>query len=89
MAAALLGIVAAARIGRALPVGGRQHDLEFVQFVPFGIGTLPLGYGKERLHARPGRSRLGIVHTRIIASSAASDRKDNGAVGEALPPPPA
>jgi hypothetical protein len=46
MAAALLGVVTATRIGRALPIGGSQHDLELVQLVPFGIGALPFGYGQ-------------------------------------------
>jgi hypothetical protein len=61
----LLLLLAAARhragvtevgIRAALAVAGVEHDLELVQLVPFGIGTLPFGNRLQLLQALARRN---------------------------------
>ena len=42
---------AGVRVGATLAVGQRRRDLELVQLVPFGVGSLYLGYRPQLLQA--------------------------------------
>jgi hypothetical protein len=64
---------AGVRVGAALAVGQRRRDLELVQLVPFGVGSLYLGYRPQLLQA----GALGIrvfwvcfAHVHIISCRA-------------------
>jgi len=52
-AGVLTGLVPQTRLrfGRAGAVAGGQRDLEFIQLVPFGVGTIAIGNGQQFLHA--------------------------------------
>ena len=56
---------------RARSIPGRQEYLELVEFVPLGIGPLPLRDRLERLQSLTRGNRLRFIHSRIISSSAA------------------
>src|SRR5690606_15096619 len=51
-----------AAIGRADTVARGEHDLEFVQLVPLGIGALAIGNGLQRLHAGTRGNWFWCVH---------------------------
>jgi hypothetical protein len=61
------GVASHALVRRALAVFRSQHDLELVQLIPFGIGSLPLGNGEQRLQARAGGRWLLFIHMSIIS----------------------
>lgn len=54
----------------ALPVSGRQNDLEFIDLVPLGVGALPVRDRQKLLQALTGGSWLRFVHGGIISSFA-------------------
>jgi acyl-coenzyme A thioesterase PaaI-like protein len=54
----------------ALPVSGCQDDLEFVDLVPLGVGTLSVRNRQKLLQALTGRSGLRFIHGGIISSFA-------------------
>jgi hypothetical protein len=59
--------VADVRIRSALAVARVEHDLELVQLVPLGVGTLALGNCLQLLQARARRNWFGVAHIAIIS----------------------
>jgi hypothetical protein len=61
-AAGILPLVqgAALRLRRTRAVARGKRDLEFVEFIPLGVGTVAVRYGQQFLHARP-RGYGGIL----------------------------
>ena len=51
---------AALRLRRTRPVARGERDLEFVEFIPLGVGAVAVRYGQQFLHARP-RGYGGIL----------------------------
>src|SRR5712691_8469422 len=75
-AAAGLGIIARGDRGvppgtlprRVLSIARSELDLELVELVPLGVGSLPLRYGEQLLQALAGGNGLRLVHAGIIPS---------------------
>jgi hypothetical protein len=59
--------VADVRIRPALTIARVEHDLELVQLVPFGVGTLALGNRLQLLQSRARRNWFGVAHIAIIS----------------------
>jgi hypothetical protein len=59
--------VADIRIRPALAVARVEHDLELVQLVPLGVGTLAFGNRLQLLQARAWRNWFGVAHIAIIS----------------------
>jgi hypothetical protein len=66
---ALRGIAPYARLGRGIAIYGSQRNLQLVEFIPFGIGSLPLWNGKEFLHTATRGNRLLVGHNSIVPPS--------------------
>ena len=62
------GVPPNALLRSPLPVSGRQHDLEFIEFIPLGVGPLSLVDRQKLLQAKTGGTRLRLVHGDIISS---------------------
>lgn len=64
------------RIRRAGTIAGCQGNLEFVEFIPLGIGAIAIGDRQQFLHAGAGRLGrdwgLRIVHAGIISNCSAT-----------------
>ncbi len=50
-----------------LPIARSQPDLELVDLIPFGFGSLPLRYREKRLQALAGENRLRCIHGGIVS----------------------
>ena len=65
-----LMILPGLRVGRTGAVAGSKRDLEFVELIPLGIGTIAIRNCQQFLHAGTGgqgrRWRRRIVHMGII-----------------------
>jgi hypothetical protein len=55
-------------IGGSLPIAGREHDLQFIDLIPLGLGPLPVRNSEKLLQAMAGGSRLRFIHGVIISS---------------------
>ena len=54
-------------VRRFLSISGRQHDLEFIEFIPLGIGPLSVRDRQKRLQAQSRGNRSRLVHGDTIS----------------------